>query len=161
MHSSPLLFQSSYPRAGGTDTVRDWFGRDNALALHSRVLLPQSVAINSSFFLMMAVYPEVQSKAQAELDAVISRDRLARIEDRSSLPYIEALIKELHRFRPITPLAPHTTLVDDEYKGYRIPKGSWVMANTRCASFTNYLFASASYSYTQGDYARCKHFPSP
>ncbi|KAI0729737.1 cytochrome P450 [Fomitopsis betulina] len=89
-----------------------------------------SVAINSSFFLMMAAYPEVQCKAQAELDTVIGRDRLARIEDRPSLPYIEALIKELHRYRPITPLAPHTTLVDDEYKGYRIPKGSWVMANT-------------------------------
>ncbi|EPS96213.1 hypothetical protein FOMPIDRAFT_1032524 [Fomitopsis schrenkii] len=104
---------------------------DEFLKWTSASIYSVSVAINSSFFLMMAVYPEVQSKAQAELDAVISRDRLARIEDRSSLPYIEALIKELHRFRPITPLAPHTTLVDDEYKGYRIPKGSWVMANTR------------------------------
>ncbi|KZT68538.1 hypothetical protein DAEQUDRAFT_671046, partial [Daedalea quercina L-15889] len=61
---------------------------------------------------------------------VIGHDRLTCVEDRPSLPYIEALIKELHRFRPITPLAPHTTLVDDEYQGYRIPRGSWIMANT-------------------------------
>lgn len=95
---------------------------------------------------MMAAYPEVQCKAQAELDTVIGRDRLARIEDRPSLPYIEALIKELHRYRPITPLAPHTTLVDDEYKGYRIPKGSWVMANTWCAPFENHTFISHLYA---------------
>ncbi|KAH9918445.1 cytochrome P450 [Fomitopsis serialis] len=89
-----------------------------------------SVAINSSFLLMMALYPDVQRKAQAELDSVIGHDRLTRIEDRACLPYIEALIKEVHRFRPITPLAPHTTVVDDEYRGFRIPKGSWIMANT-------------------------------
>ncbi|KAH9834517.1 cytochrome P450 [Rhodofomes roseus] len=77
-----------------------------------------SVAIDSSFILMMALYPDVQRKAQAELNTMIGPERLACMADRAHLPYIEALIKELHRFRPITPLVPHTTLVDDEYKGY-------------------------------------------
>ncbi|KZT02017.1 cytochrome P450 [Laetiporus sulphureus 93-53] len=89
-----------------------------------------AVAANLSFVLFMALYPHVQRRAQTELDEIIGAERLAQMEDRERLPYIDALIKEVHRFGTVTPLVPHTTLVDDEYHGYRIPKGSWIMANT-------------------------------
>jgi cytochrome P450 len=54
----------------------------------------------------MALYPEVQSLAQAELDRVVSHDRLPQLSDRSSLPYVEAVMREVLRWNPTTPLGP-------------------------------------------------------
>ena len=55
----------------------------------------------------MALYPEVQKKAQAEIDAVVGPDRLPEFEDRPSLPYINAVIKESMRWKLVTPLGEH------------------------------------------------------
>ena len=52
----------------------------------------------------MALYPEVQKKAQAEIDAVVGSDRFPGFEDRPSLPYINAVVKELMRWNLVTPL---------------------------------------------------------
>lgn len=52
--------------------------------------------------------PEVQSKAQAEIDAIVGQDRSPQWSDRDSLPYINMIVKEGHRWRPILPLGfPH------------------------------------------------------
>ena len=59
---------------------------------------PQSVSVIQSYFLAVCKYPEVQAKAQAELDAVIGRERLPTPADRDSLPYIGAICKELDRW---------------------------------------------------------------
>lgn len=48
----------------------------------------------------MALHPEVQAKAQAEIDKVIGNERLPRVEDRESLPYIMAVMKEVFRWQP-------------------------------------------------------------
>ena len=45
----------------------------------------------------MVLYPEVQKRAHEELDRVIGNDRLPSIQDRESLPYINAICKELMR----------------------------------------------------------------
>lgn len=39
----------------------------------------------------MSLYPEVQLRAQAEIDAVVGNDRLPTFSDRESLPYVNAL----------------------------------------------------------------------
>lgn len=78
----------------------------------------------------MAAFPSIQKKAQRELDETIGKDKFASMADIKRLPYIDCLIKELHRFNPIVPLIPHSTLVDNEYRGYLIPKGAWIMANS-------------------------------
>ncbi|CAE6466716.1 unnamed protein product [Rhizoctonia solani] len=79
------------------------------------------------FFLAMVLYPEVQKKAQNELDSVIGHGRLPTFEDRDELPYIERMIQEILRWRPAAALAiPHTCFEDDTYKGYHIPKGAIV-----------------------------------
>ena len=49
-------------------------------------------------------YPEIQRRAQVQLDAVVGPDRLPTLNDRSQLPYIDALLKEVMRFTPVTPL---------------------------------------------------------
>lgn len=52
----------------------------------------------------MTCYPEVQKKAQLEIDAVIGNDRLPTAADRDSLPYIHALCLEVYRWNPVGPL---------------------------------------------------------
>ena len=52
----------------------------------------------------MGLYPDVQKKARAEIDAVVGSDRLPTYEDQQSLPYIDAIVKEVLRWRPGIPL---------------------------------------------------------
>ncbi|KAF5343042.1 hypothetical protein D9758_011166 [Tetrapyrgos nigripes] len=82
------------------------------------------------FVLAMRLYPNVMKKAQAEIDAVVGRDRLPTFEDRDHLPYIQAIVKEVLRWGPIVPLGvPRRVMKDDFYEGYFIPKGSLVIGN--------------------------------
>lgn len=52
----------------------------------------------------MSCYPEVQRKAQAELDAVIGPDRLPTLADRERLPYLNAVMLEVLRWIPVAPM---------------------------------------------------------
>jgi cytochrome P450 len=85
-----------------------------------------------TFILAMTLYPEVQRKAQEELDQVFN-GRLPEFIDSDAaeiLPYITALTKEVFRWQLITPLAiPHRLMQDDIYKGYFLPKGTIVAPN--------------------------------
>ncbi|KAF5342840.1 hypothetical protein D9758_013372 [Tetrapyrgos nigripes] len=82
------------------------------------------------FMLAMRLYPNVMKKAQAEIDAVVGRDRLPTFEDRDHLPYIQAIVQEVLRWRPLVPLGvPRRVMKDDFYEGYFIPKGSLVLGN--------------------------------
>ncbi|KAG1855193.1 cytochrome P450 [Suillus subalutaceus] len=83
-----------------------------------------------SLFLAMTLFPDVQKKAQAEIDAVVGPDRLPTFADRDSLPYAEALVKEVLRWNVVVPTGfPHCVSEDDIHDGYYIPKGSLVMPN--------------------------------
>jgi cytochrome P450 len=64
-----------------------------------------------SFFLALTLFPQVQRRAQAELDIVVGRDRLPTFNDRPRLPYIEALCKELMRWQVVTPLGTVRSLL--------------------------------------------------
>ncbi|VDB83470.1 unnamed protein product [Peniophora sp. CBMAI 1063] len=89
-----------------------------------------SAALMSWWSLAMLVYPEVQSRAQKELDAVVGRTRTPAFADLPHLPYIEAMVKELLRWGAIAPLGlPHYSNEDDVYDGYLIPKGTTVIVN--------------------------------
>ncbi|KAH6965879.1 cytochrome P450 [Fusarium venenatum] len=87
------------------------------------------------FVLNMVLHPEIQKKAQDELDAVIGPGKLPEFSDRSYLPYIEHIVQEIYRYTPIdkytrkivyrmlTMRIPHKSLHDDVYQGMFIPKG--------------------------------------
>ncbi|KIM59163.1 hypothetical protein SCLCIDRAFT_126612 [Scleroderma citrinum Foug A] len=76
------------------------------------------------FILAMTLYPEVQVRAQEEIDRVVGHDRLPDFGDRDNLPYVEALLMETLRWHPVAPLgAPHTTTKDDVFDGMYIPRG--------------------------------------
>ncbi|KAJ5215369.1 m-cresol methyl hydroxylase [Penicillium cinerascens] len=75
--------------------------------------------------------PEVQRKAHAEIDAVVGHERSPVWEDLSRLPYINMIVKEGHRWRPILPLCfPHAVGQDDWIDGKFIPKGTMIVINT-------------------------------
>ena len=82
------------------------------------------------WILAMVAFPDVQSRAQAELDAVVGRARLPTFADTPHLPYVRAIIREVVRWRPASRLGlPHTAAEDDWYDGMFIPKGATCMAN--------------------------------
>lgn len=91
----------------------------------------------------MTLHPEIQKRAQEEINSVIGPDRLPSLNDRSSLPYVEAVVKEVLRWNPVGPLGvPHRLIEDDVYEGYLIPKGTLVIANIW------YAYFSMSYCFT-------------
>ncbi|KAG8698355.1 hypothetical protein FRC09_007274 [Ceratobasidium sp. 395] len=90
----------------------------------------QTVASFMIFVLAMTLFPEVQQKAQAEIEQVIGSDRLPNLQDQESLPYINAIIQEVIRWQPVAQMGmPHRTTQDDIYRGYLIPKGTTVLGN--------------------------------
>ncbi|OCH87844.1 cytochrome P450 [Obba rivulosa] len=80
-----------------------------------------TAAVLSWTMLAIARHPEVQRKAQEELDRVVGRERMPTFADYEQLPYIRAIVKETLRWRPVDP--------DDYYEGYYIPKGTHCIAN--------------------------------
>ena len=83
-----------------------------------------------AFFSVMTRFPDAQNKAQRELDTVVGTERLPEFSDRLSLPYVNALVKELLRWHPaITVGLPHGVVADDVYNGHFVPGGATVFAN--------------------------------
>jgi len=79
----------------------------------------------------MAIHPEIQQRAQAEIDSCIGEGKLPSFEDREKLPYIEAVLREVMRMYVLVPLAlPHASVTDDIYEGYFIPKGTLIIVNS-------------------------------
>ncbi len=58
-----------------------------------------------TFFSAMLLYPDVQARARQELDAALDAHRLPTFEDFGSVAYIDALIKELLRWKPVLSLS--------------------------------------------------------
>lgn len=78
----------------------------------------------------MAVNPEIQKKAQREIDQLLGGERLPTLADQDDLPYISALIKEVYRWHTPLPISlPKSLMEDDNYKGYHLPKGATIMEN--------------------------------
>ncbi|KAJ7021454.1 cytochrome P450 [Mycena alexandri] len=89
-----------------------------------------TVSAMGTFALAMLKHPDVQRKAQAELDAVIGHGHLPELGDAPALPYVSAIVKEVLRWENVAPIGiPHRILVEDEYRGYRIPANSIVIGN--------------------------------
>jgi cytochrome P450 len=87
-----------------------------------------SAALHSTI-LALLTHPHVLSVARSEIDAVVGNGRSPRLND--NLPYCEALVKEVLRWRPVAPLVlPHATTEADTYEDWRIPKGTLVIVNT-------------------------------
>lgn len=57
-----------------------------------------------AFILAMLMNPEVQTKAHSELKKVLGPGDLPSFSDEPTLPYITAIVREVVRHNPVTPL---------------------------------------------------------
>ncbi|KAJ6472466.1 cytochrome P450 [Mycena sanguinolenta] len=96
----------------------------------------------TTFVLAMALHPEVQAKAQREIDLVVSDMRLPEFHDREDLPLVECILQETLRWMPAVPLGPpHYSRQDDVYCGMLIPKGSLIFANIRAMGLDDSVYS--------------------
>ena len=78
----------------------------------------------------MVQNPEIQLRAQIEIDEVVGRDRLPNTEDLKDLPFVQAVISEVLRWHPVAPIGlPHRATKDVHYDGFIIPKDATLIAN--------------------------------
>ncbi|KIK95876.1 hypothetical protein PAXRUDRAFT_826569 [Paxillus rubicundulus Ve08.2h10] len=118
--------------------------RDSAATLYL-ASVETTYAVLLLFVYHMMMHPEVQVRAQAEIDRVVGPQRLPNFGDRPALPYIDALLRETLRCRPVPPVGlPHATSEDDTYKGYYIPKGATIMVNVWAISQNETKYPNAS-----------------
>jgi len=83
-----------------------------------------------AFFLTMALHPDVQKRAQEEIDKCIGQGNLPVFKNRDELPYTEAVLREVMRMYVMLPLGlPHSTSSEDVYDGFFIPKGTIILPN--------------------------------
>ena len=66
----------------------------------------------NSFLLAMILYPDVQQKAQEEIDREIGDSRLPAFSDLGRIPYVDAIVNECLRWRPVLNLGTHTSSVN-------------------------------------------------
>ncbi|KAG2153304.1 cytochrome P450 [Suillus clintonianus] len=89
-----------------------------------------TAGVELNFILAMILHPDIQEKAHKLIESVIGTKRLPTFQDRSSLPYIDAILREILRWRPMFPLAiMHAAVESDVYEGYYIPKGATITPN--------------------------------
>ncbi|KZT36769.1 cytochrome P450 [Sistotremastrum suecicum HHB10207 ss-3] len=109
MHERTIASSAAIAYAAGADTSRSTL---------------------TTFFVAMLHYPRIQQRAHKFIDLLLKEQRLPVMEDREQLPYIEAMLKETHRWKPVLPAGiPHGSLKDDVYKGMAIPAGSMLITN--------------------------------
>ncbi|GAB1302397.1 Cytochrome P450 2C50 [Apodemus speciosus] len=71
-----------------------------------------------------------QSKVQEEIERVIGKHRSPCMQDRSHMPYTDAMIHEVQRFIDLVPTSvPHEVTCDIKFRNYFIPKGTMVIAS--------------------------------
>ncbi|KAK7684552.1 hypothetical protein QCA50_012499 [Cerrena zonata] len=123
----------------------------------------QSAGVETSFttmliiFLLMALHPHEQKKAQQEIDSITGGgQRTVSLEDRPNMPYMRALLKEVARWHVVVPMSmppvfwsievlaynlllegvPRRTAETDIYNGYTIPADTIVVPNIWALSQT-------------------------
>jgi len=97
----------------------------------------------------MALHQDIQKQAQEEIEMVVGSNRLPTFEDRDSMPFVNAIVKEVLRWQSVIPLGmfeclykidvngngwviglAHKTTEDDIYDGYFIPQNTLVLGCT-------------------------------
>uniref|UniRef100_A0A8C6UY86 Cytochrome P450, family 17, subfamily A, polypeptide 2 n=1 Tax=Neogobius melanostomus TaxID=47308 RepID=A0A8C6UY86_9GOBI len=74
----------------------------------------------------MLHHPEVQARAQRELEEQVGLERPVRLSDRTRLPYVEAVIQEGLRIRPRQP-GPHSPHGHPVQPGTRVLVNMWAL----------------------------------
>ncbi|XP_045641026.1 LOW QUALITY PROTEIN: cytochrome P450 2C21-like [Ursus americanus] len=80
--------------------------------------------------LMLLKYPEVTAKVQEEIHRVVGRHRSPCMQDRSCMPYTDAVLHEIQRYIDLVPNSLlHAVTQDIEFREYLIPKGTNILVS--------------------------------
>ncbi|KAL5352910.1 hypothetical protein ACLOAV_002858 [Pseudogymnoascus australis] len=121
-----------------TDNLLDQWGKDNMpMTQHGfnnmvgelvEGAADTTAAQLLTLVMAFAKFPRVQIQARKEIDAVCGVERSPQWSDFKSLPYINAIVKEGMRWRPVAVTgSPHRVREDDEYEGMLIPKDATII----------------------------------
>ncbi|KAF8693198.1 cytochrome P450, partial [Rhizoctonia solani] len=102
-----------------------------------------TVASTLVFIVAMAMHPEVQAKAQAEVDSVLCGKRFPEIEDRQSMPYVQAVIKEVFRWRSGFLMPPSRMTSTKDTAFLRGPPFFWLMLGYRPKDLKSSTYATS------------------
>ncbi|XP_063793819.1 cytochrome P450 2C16-like isoform X1 [Pseudophryne corroboree] len=88
----------------------------------------ETVSTTLRYGLMILLkHPDVEEHIHKEIDHVIGRNRAPCIEDRSRMPYMDAVIHEIQRFIDLIPMGiPHKVTRDLHFRNFVIPKDTTV-----------------------------------
>ncbi|XP_040204244.1 cytochrome P450 2K6-like [Rana temporaria] len=107
-----------------------YFHNDNLTVLINNLFIAGMETTSTTLrwgLLLMMKYPEIQKNVYDEIDKVIG-SAVPQIEHRKKMPYTDAVIHEIQRFSNILPTnLPHATAEDVNFKGYFLPKGTYVI----------------------------------
>ena len=138
---APDCFVKSFLQSPNVDS----FSESERRVLFSDILAAgqETTATSLRFFFKAALlYPDFIKHAQAELDQVVGHNRLPDWNDRPNLPYLKAVITELHRWASTTPLGFYrATTNDDTYRGTSIAANTTVIYNTYAVHHSEQYFA--------------------
>nr|BAK09432.1 cytochrome P450 [Postia placenta] len=124
--SSDLLERSS--KLGG-DMSKEEATIKDTVSIAFAAGTDTTAATLKTFLLAMVLFPEVQKKAQEQIDNVVGQ-RLPTFDDRDSLPYVDAIYQETQRWHPAVLLGfPHVSTEDCSYKEWFLPKGTVILPN--------------------------------
>eukprot|EP01132_Coremiostelium_polycephalum_P003801 gene3801-4730_t len=101
-------------------------GIDKSIVINSIFASGESLSQNmENMYLCLINYPEVQTKAYEELIRVVGKGNNVTKLHRPSTPYINAMIKEVLRYRTVIPInVPRTCTKDITANGILFPKGA-------------------------------------
>ncbi|KAM4642699.1 cytochrome P450 2G1-like [Discoglossus pictus] len=108
---------SEFHMEGAINTTFDMFGAGT-----------ETVSTTLRYGLMILLkHPDVEEHVHKEIDKVIGRNRAPCIEDRTHMPYSDAVIHEIQRFIDLIPMGiPHRVTRDVAFRDYILPKGTTV-----------------------------------
>ena len=94
----------------------------------------------------MVIHPDIQAKAQAEIDSVIGSNNPVTDSDLPKLPYLQAIIKETLRVHPPGPLLSWARLsIHDTYVGpHFIPAGTTAIVNMWAITHDDKIWPNAN-----------------
>ncbi|KAL2769540.1 cytochrome P450 2C18 isoform 2 precursor, partial [Daubentonia madagascariensis] len=91
--------------------------------------------------LLLLKHPEVTAKVQEEIDRVIGRHRSPCMQDKSHMPYTDAMVHEIQRYIDLVPInLPHAVTCDVKFRNYLIPKGTTIITSLTSALHDNKEF---------------------
>ncbi|XP_035317645.1 cytochrome P450 2C26 isoform X2 [Cricetulus griseus] len=80
--------------------------------------------------LLLLKHPHVTATKQEEIDQVVGRDRSPSMQDRSRMPYTDAMVHEVQRFIDLVPTnLPHAVTCDIKFRDFFIPKGTTIITS--------------------------------